>query len=92
MQSVLLTEILELHVNVQNVVQLENKFVAVMGEHISTNVNLKSNLVRHRQTLELFIKANAVSSSNVKLITKKGRSVLIPLITFMLISFVIFCL
>ena len=69
MQFVWLTEILELHVNVQNVLQLENKFVAVMGEHISTNVSLESNLVRHRQTLELFIKANVVSSSNVKLFT-----------------------
>ena len=69
MQSVWLTEILELHVNVQNVLQPENVFVAVMEEHTSMNVNLESNLVQRKQILELFIKANAVSSLNAKLIS-----------------------
>ena len=69
MQFVWLTEILELHVNVQNVLQLENKFVAVMGEHMSMNVNCENNLVQQRQTLEFFMKANAVRSLNVKFIS-----------------------
>ena len=66
MQSVWLTEILELHVDVQNALQLENKFVAVMGEHMSMNVNCENNLVQQRQTLEFFMNANAVSLSRVK--------------------------
>ena len=63
MQSVWLTAILNLRVNVQNALLQEDLFVVVMEKLISMNVNCKNNLVQRKLTLEFFIKANAVSSS-----------------------------
>ena len=79
MQSVWLTVILELRVNVQNALLQEDLFVVVMEKLISMNVNCKNNLVQRKLTLEFFIKANAVSSLSIELMRLPNKlTILLP--------------